>query len=151
MYATVRIDFKLAQPSVRIPATALVIRSDGTQVVTVTKDQKARFQKVVIGRDYGNELDLLSGLEPGATLIVNVPDDLRDGALVRPQPSPTGDQKNNQQEGQQPQEGNGQKKSGRTQDANTVKGGRAFNGGMRHSDGAKSDHKTANPGSGLKQ
>jgi multidrug efflux pump subunit AcrA (membrane-fusion protein) len=96
MYATVKIDVKQAQPAVRIPATALVIRSDGSQVVTVTGDQKARFQKVVIGRDYGNELDLLSGLEPGATLIVNVPDDLLDGAPVRTQPSPTGDQKNNQ-------------------------------------------------------
>src|SRR5262249_31427832 len=69
MYATVRISVKVAQPSVRIPATALVIRSEGTQVVTVTSDEKARFQKVVIGRDYGNELDLLSGLEPGATII----------------------------------------------------------------------------------
>jgi multidrug efflux pump subunit AcrA (membrane-fusion protein) len=109
MYATVRIDVKLAQPSVRIPATALVIRSEGTQVVTVTGDQKARFQKVVIGRDYGNELDLLSGLEPGATLIINTPDDLRDGAPVRTQPYPTGDQMNNQQKGQQPQKKNGSK------------------------------------------
>jgi multidrug efflux pump subunit AcrA (membrane-fusion protein) len=109
MYATVRIDVKQAQPAVRIPATALVIRSDGPQVVTVTGDQKARFQKVVIGRDFGNELDLLSGLEPGAKLIVNVPDDLLDGAPVRTQPSPTGDPKNNQQEGQEPQKKNGSK------------------------------------------
>jgi multidrug efflux pump subunit AcrA (membrane-fusion protein) len=109
MYATVRIDVKVAQPSVRIPAMALVIRSDGPQVVTVTKDEKARFQKVVIGRDYGNELDLLSGLEPGATLIVNAPDNLRDGAQVCPKPSPTGDQMNNQQEGRQPQKKSGSK------------------------------------------
>jgi multidrug efflux pump subunit AcrA (membrane-fusion protein) len=121
MYATVRIDVKLAQPSVRIPATALVIRSDGPQVVTVTKDQKARFHKVVIGRDYGNELDLLSGLDPGATLIVNVPDDLQDGAEVCPQTSPTGDQMNHQQEGQEPQKKNGQTKNGGKQNGNTVK------------------------------
>jgi multidrug efflux pump subunit AcrA (membrane-fusion protein) len=151
MYGTVDIDVKLAQPSVRIPATALVIRSNGTQVVTVDKAQKARFQNVVIGRDYGNELDILSGLEPGATIVVNVPDTLQDGAQVCPQPSPTGDQVNNQQQGRQPQKGDGHKKSGSEQDGNTVKGGRAFSGDVRRGDGAKSDHKTTGPGSGPKQ
>ncbi|MBO0725673.1 MAG: efflux RND transporter periplasmic adaptor subunit [Blastocatellia bacterium] len=150
MYATVNIEVKLAQPLVRIPATALVIRSDGTQVVTVDKDQKARFQNVVIGRDYGNELDILSGLEPGATIVVNVPDTLQDGAHVCPQPSPTGDQMNNQLEGQQPQKGEGRKKSGSEQNGNTVKVSRAFNNGVRRGDGAKSDHKNTNSGSGPK-
>jgi multidrug efflux pump subunit AcrA (membrane-fusion protein) len=86
MYATVKISVIQAEPAVRIPATALVIRADGPQVVTVDADQVAHFQKVVIGRDYGNQLDLLSGLDPGATIVVNVPDDLRDGGrvVVRP-------------------------------------------------------------------
>src|SRR5262249_56923525 len=73
----------------KIPATALVIRDDGTQVVTITGDQRAHFQKVVIGRDYGSELDIISGIDPGATLIINVPDDLREGSPVRPQPAQT--------------------------------------------------------------
>src|SRR5262249_39977302 len=58
MYATVKLSVDYAEPPIRIPATALVIRADGPQVVTVTEDQKAHFQKVVIGRDYGNELDI---------------------------------------------------------------------------------------------
>jgi multidrug efflux pump subunit AcrA (membrane-fusion protein) len=151
MYASVKLSVGQAEPPVRIPATALVIRADGPQVVTVTKDQKAHFKKVVIGRDYGNELDILSGIEPGDTLIVNITDAIHEGASVRPRPSPTGDQKSNQQEGQQPQKGQGRKKSGRKQDGNTVKGGRAFNNGVRGSDGAKSGRKAANPGSGFKQ
>ncbi len=61
MYATAKLSVDQAEPPIRIPATALVIRADGPQVVTVTKDQRARFQKIVIGRDYGNELDILSG------------------------------------------------------------------------------------------
>jgi multidrug efflux pump subunit AcrA (membrane-fusion protein) len=87
MYATVKIGVSQAEPPVRIPATALVIRSDGTQVVTVDKDQLAHFQNVVIGRDYGHQLDLLSGLEPGAVVVVNVPDDLQDGNPVNVMPS----------------------------------------------------------------
>jgi multidrug efflux pump subunit AcrA (membrane-fusion protein) len=150
MYATVKISVTQSQPPIRIPATALVIRADGPQVVTVTDDHEARFQKVVIGRDYGNELDLLSGLEPGATLIVNAPDNLQDGASVCPRPFPAGDQMNNQQQVRQPPKGRGQKKSGSKQDGNTAKGGRAFIGGVRRGAGAKSGHKTANPGSGFK-
>jgi multidrug efflux pump subunit AcrA (membrane-fusion protein) len=89
MYATVKIDVATAQPPVRIPATALVIRSDGTQVVTVTRDQRAHFQNVVVGRDYGNELDIISGLDPGTTIVLNVPDDIQEGAQVRATPAQT--------------------------------------------------------------
>src|SRR5262249_19256996 len=88
-YATVKIDVAMAQPAVRIPAMALVIRSDGTQVVTITKDQKAHFQNVVIGRDYGNELDIISGLDPGDTIVLNVPDDIQEGSQVRATPAQT--------------------------------------------------------------
>lgn len=150
MYATVKIEVAFAEPPIRIPATALVIRADGPQVVTVTKDQNAHFQKVVIGRDYGNELDISSGIEPGATLVVNVTDALHDGVSVRPRPSPTGDQMNNQQQGRQPQKAQGKKKSGSKQDGNIVKGRRAFNSGVRRGVGAKPGHKTTNPGSGFK-
>jgi multidrug efflux pump subunit AcrA (membrane-fusion protein) len=90
MYATVKFSVALAQPPIRIPATALVIRADGPQVVTVTEDQRARYQNVVIGVDYGNMLDIVAGIEPGATLILNVPDDLQDGAQVRVRPAQTG-------------------------------------------------------------
>jgi multidrug efflux pump subunit AcrA (membrane-fusion protein) len=150
MYATVKIEVAFAKPPIRIPATALVIRADGPQVVTVTKDQKAHFQKVVIGRDYGNELDIISGIEPGATLVVNVTDALHDGVSVRPRPSPTGDQMINQQQGQQPQKAQGRKKSGSKQDGNNVKGRRDFNGGVRRCVSAKPCHNTTNPGSGFK-
>jgi multidrug efflux pump subunit AcrA (membrane-fusion protein) len=87
MYATVSFGVALAQAPIRIPATALVVRADGPQVVTVTEDQKAHYQKVVIGRDYGGTLDIISGVEPGSTLILNVPDGLQDGESVQVQPA----------------------------------------------------------------
>jgi len=89
MYATISLNVTLAEPPVRIPATALVIRDSGPQVVIVTSDQKARFQNVVIGRDYGNELDIVSGLEPGATIVVNIADGVQDGSPVRAQRAQT--------------------------------------------------------------
>jgi multidrug efflux pump subunit AcrA (membrane-fusion protein) len=88
---------------VRIPATALVIRAEGPQVVTVTGDQKAHYQRVVIGRDYGGTVDILSGLEPGATLVLNVPDDLKEGESVRVKRDQAGQPTNNQPQSPQSQ------------------------------------------------
>jgi multidrug efflux system membrane fusion protein len=105
MYATVKFSVAQAEPPVRIPATALVIRADGPQVVTVTADQKAHYQKVVIGRDYGGEVDIISGLEAGATLVINIPDGLQEGESVSVQPAQTNQPTNNQPQGQPPQQG----------------------------------------------
>ena len=85
MYATVNFGVQSSDPPVRIPATALIIRAEGPQVAVVTGGQTVHFQKVVIGRDYGNELDIISGLEPGATVIVNIADGLQEGAQVQTQ------------------------------------------------------------------
>jgi multidrug efflux pump subunit AcrA (membrane-fusion protein) len=96
MYATVTFGVALAKPPVRIPATALVVRADGPQVVSVTEDHKAHYQKVMIGRDYGGMLDIISGLEPGSTLILNIPDGLQDGDSVHVQHAPASQPTNNQ-------------------------------------------------------
>lgn len=95
MYATVSFGVQSPDPAVRIPATALIIRADGPQVAVVTGNQKVHYQKVVIGRDYGNQLDIISGLEPGAMIIVNVADGLQEGAQVQTQAAPGGNQANN--------------------------------------------------------
>jgi multidrug efflux pump subunit AcrA (membrane-fusion protein) len=111
MYATVNFGVQAPDPPVRIPATALIIRGQGPQVAVVTNDQKVHFQNVVIGRDYGNELDIISGLEPGATVIVNIADGLQDGTKVQPQPAQSGDQTNSPANSPSPQQG--QKQTGR--------------------------------------
>lgn len=102
MYATVNFGVHSPDPPVRIPATALIIHADGPQVAVVTSDQKVHYRKIVIGRDFGNELDIISGLEPGATIIVNVPDGLQEGAQVRPQ---SVNQTSNTANGQSPKPG----------------------------------------------
>jgi multidrug efflux system membrane fusion protein len=105
MYATVNFGVQSPDPPVRIPATALIIHADGPQVAIVTSDQKVHYQKVVIGRDYGNQLDIISGLEPGATVIVNIADGLQEGAQVHTQAAPSGGQTNTPANSQPPQQG----------------------------------------------
>ncbi|MCM3872152.1 MAG: efflux RND transporter periplasmic adaptor subunit [Pyrinomonadaceae bacterium] len=105
MYATVSFGVQSPDPAVRIPATALIIHAEGPQVAMVTGDQKVHYRKVVIGRDYGNELDIISGLEPGATIIVNVADGLQEGAQVQTQAAPSGNQTRNPANNPAPKQG----------------------------------------------
>ena len=104
MYATVNFGVQSPDPPVRIPATALIIHADGPQVAVVTSDQRIHYQKIVIGRDYGNELDIISGLEPGTTVIVNVTDGLLEGSQVRPQAAPSVNQTSNAANTQPPKQ-----------------------------------------------
>jgi multidrug efflux pump subunit AcrA (membrane-fusion protein) len=111
MYATVNFGVQSPDPPVRIPATALIIRAEGPQVAIVTSDQKVHFQKVVIGRDYGNGLDIISGLEAGTTVIVNLADGLLEGAQVHSQAAPGGVQTNTPANSQPPQHAKTQTRS----------------------------------------
>jgi len=42
-----------------------------------------KLKNVVQGRDFGNTIEILSGLDAGEVVIVNPPDSLTDGVLVR--------------------------------------------------------------------
>jgi DNA-binding PadR family transcriptional regulator len=72
-----------ASSGLRIPANALVVRSEGTQVAVVGQGQKVHYQNVTIGRDYGTEIEIASGLVGNEQLIVNPTDDIREGTSVR--------------------------------------------------------------------
>ena len=67
----------------RVPANTLVFGVEGPRVVTVTPEQKVRYQKVQLGRDFGTEVELLDGLRGNEELIVNPMDSLKEGAVVQ--------------------------------------------------------------------
>jgi RND family efflux transporter MFP subunit len=84
MYALVNFSVVGPDPPVLIPATALVIRGEGPQVVVVRQDNTAHYQKVELGRDLGPSVEVVSGLSGDERLIVNIPDGLKEGITVRP-------------------------------------------------------------------
>jgi hypothetical protein len=65
-----------------IPASALIVRKDGTQVAGIA-DGSVTLQTVVIGRDLGKELEILAGVSVGDHLVLNPADDLSDGVRVQ--------------------------------------------------------------------
>jgi RND family efflux transporter MFP subunit len=65
-----------------IPVNALLFRSEGLRVVSV-KDNKANLVPVTLGRDFGTEVEVLTGLNGDEQLIVNPPDSIVSGQPVR--------------------------------------------------------------------
>jgi RND family efflux transporter MFP subunit len=69
-------------PSVRLPASALLFRAEGLRVATVDGDH-AKLHPVTIGRDFGKEVEVLTGVEAGQNVILDPPDSLSDDEQVR--------------------------------------------------------------------
>jgi RND family efflux transporter MFP subunit len=68
--------------SVTIPAGALIFRKEGLQVALV-RDGNARLIPVKIQHDYGNSVEIISGLQPADAVIADPPDSLIDNSPVR--------------------------------------------------------------------
>jgi len=83
MYAQVALSLSRASKTLRVPATALVIRDGPPQVVILEPDSTVRYAAVTIGRDYGSWVEVTGGLAPGAIVVLNPPDALATGQRVR--------------------------------------------------------------------
>lgn len=82
--AYVSVHLKLPQVirSVTVPAETLLFRSEGLRVAVV-RDGKAQLIPVTIGRDFGNSVEIVSGLSAGEKVILSPPDSLVSGTTVR--------------------------------------------------------------------
>ena len=88
MYAQVDLSVPRKDPPLLIPGDTLVVRSDGPQVAVVAPDGRVHFARIQLGRDFGDRLEVLSGLEEGQQLVVNPSDAIREGAQVKPVGAP---------------------------------------------------------------
>jgi RND family efflux transporter MFP subunit len=82
MFAHVSLTVPAVGRGIRVPAIALIIRGDGTQVARV-ENGTVHLTKIVLGRDFGTTLEVLSGIEPGAEVVVNPSEQIADGATVK--------------------------------------------------------------------
>jgi RND family efflux transporter MFP subunit len=87
MYLRVNLVAARAAPPVLIPSAALVTRNDGPEVALLGEDKAVRYRKVQLGRDYGAEVEVVTGLEGGETVIVRPGDALAEGQAVEPAPA----------------------------------------------------------------
>ena len=85
MYADVTLVSTRSNPPILLPADALIVRADGTKVAVLRPDHIIHFQNVEVGRDYGDKIEVLSGLRPGDQVINNPSDVVQEGVRVSPQ------------------------------------------------------------------
>ena len=83
MYAQIDLTSVRADAPLLVPSTALVARAEGMQVAVVRPDHTVHLQKIEVGRDYGDRLEV-SGLQYGDLIIANPGDSAREGAKVDP-------------------------------------------------------------------
>ena len=82
-YAQVHLMVPASLRTLVLPSGALIFRSQGLQVATVDRTNRAVLKRVTLGRDMGNTVEVVSGLSPDDVVIANPPDSLITGEEVR--------------------------------------------------------------------
>jgi RND family efflux transporter MFP subunit len=84
MYAQVDFITTRAEPPLLVQGDTLVTRADGAQVAVVDENNLVHYQKVQLGRDFGDTVEVLSGLQEGQRVVVNPGDSIHDNGKVVP-------------------------------------------------------------------
>ena len=82
MYAQVKFGLVPADAVWVVPATALIARSAGPQVIDVRRDGTVHYLGVQLGRDLGQSVEVVAGLSGGERLVLSPPDGLKEGMRV---------------------------------------------------------------------
>lgn len=69
--------------AVELPASAMIIGKNGTQVAVLDAGGKVRLKTVTIGRDLGDRVQISAGLTPADQVIDNPPDSIQSGDKVQ--------------------------------------------------------------------
>jgi RND family efflux transporter MFP subunit len=82
-FTQVHLTLAAKAPSLLLPVNSLLFRSEGLQAGVVKEDGKVQLIPIAIGKDYGTEVEVVSGLAESDNVIVNPPDSLATGTVVR--------------------------------------------------------------------
>lgn len=84
VYTEVDLNIAKSNAALVVPASAILFRTDGAQVAVVQSDATVHLQKIVVGRDYGDRVEIIQGVEDGATIVSAPGDAAREGAKIVP-------------------------------------------------------------------
>ena len=85
-YAQVHFDVKLSGQPLSLPINALLFRPEGTEAAVVGSDGRINLKKIIIGRDFGNAVEILQGIDPTDRIVINPPDSLEQNEPVKLSP-----------------------------------------------------------------
>jgi RND family efflux transporter MFP subunit len=81
-YAQVRFMDIQTKASLTLPANTVLFRPEGPQIGIVSTDGKVRLQSVSLGRDFGQTIEIITGVGQKDRVIVNPSDSLANGMVV---------------------------------------------------------------------
>src|SRR6266849_2760807 len=81
-YAEVHLKIPMQKSTLLLPVNTLIFRSQGLHV-GIVKDGKVVLTAVTAGHDFGNEIEIVSGLKPDDQVIINPPDSIVHGQQVQ--------------------------------------------------------------------
>jgi RND family efflux transporter MFP subunit len=84
MYVEVDLHLPRKDPPLLLPSDTLSVRPSGTMVATLDSNDAVHFEHVVVGRDFGSNIEVLSGLAAGQRVIANPNDAVQEGVKVHP-------------------------------------------------------------------
>jgi RND family efflux transporter MFP subunit len=82
-YAEVHLMIPEGSRSLILPVNTLIFRSEGLRVGVVRNGNRADLVPVILGKDFGNEVEVVSGIDENDLVIANPPDSLSSGAAVQ--------------------------------------------------------------------
>lgn len=82
-YAQVRFNEKAEANVLTLSDNALIFRAQGMQAALVGPDNKIELRSIKLGRDFGNDVEVLSGLNATDRVVMNPPDGITDGMTVK--------------------------------------------------------------------
>ncbi|MFA5958904.1 MAG: efflux RND transporter periplasmic adaptor subunit [Tatlockia sp.] len=86
-YTEMHFKMPLSPKLIRIPVNTLLFRAQNMQVGVVNKQGVVHLRKITISRDFGNEVEVSTGLTVGERILLNPPDSLFEGQQVVLAPS----------------------------------------------------------------
>lgn len=87
MYATITFNV-VRPPTLRIPSDGYRNTEKGTMVAVLQKGETVHMQPVKLGRDYGSQIEVLTGLKAGQRIITSLSDEVKEGVKVKPVAAP---------------------------------------------------------------
>lgn len=81
-YAEVRLHLD-AKRGLRLPINTLIFGADGMRVAVVGAERRIALKSIKVGRDYGTEIEVASGIGSDEAVVLNPPDSLFDGQVVQ--------------------------------------------------------------------
>ena len=87
-YANVHFQLPLGVVPLVLPSNTILFQSDGAQVGLVNRKNEVELRKVTLGHDFGDTIEIMTGVRSGDAVIANPPDSLTNGMRIAVQPAP---------------------------------------------------------------